>query len=76
MFLYELPSTAPVYSVCYLLPAAEGSVHGVDGVLTDIEKNWIHKYVQIQLCVLGATDGSSLTLKHTREYNQLVAEIK
>lgn len=49
----------------YLLPAAEGSVHGVDGVLTDVEKNRIHKHIQIQRGGLGAADGSGLTLKHT-----------
>lgn len=66
-FVYERLSAALVYSVTHLLPAAEGRVHSVDGKLTDIEKNWIHKYIQIPPCVLRAAYCSSLALKHTRE---------
>lgn len=56
-----------VYSLSYLLPAAQGSVHSVDGILTDIEEHWIHKYIHIQSCVLGAANSCSQALKHTRD---------
>lgn len=47
----------------YLLPAVQGSVHGVDGVLADVEEHWVHKHVHVQGVVLGAAAGCGLALE-------------
>lgn len=53
-------------TLCYLLPAVQGSVHSVDGILADIEEHRVHKHIHIQCVALGAARGCSLALKHTR----------
>lgn len=52
-------------TLCYLLPAVQGSVHSVDGILADIEEHRFHKHIHIQCGVLRAAGGCSLALKHT-----------
>lgn len=54
------------YTLCYLLPAAQGSVHSVDGILADVDKHRVHKHIHIQSSTLGVAGGCSLALKQTR----------
>ncbi len=64
-------SVATAQTLCYLLPAVQGSVHSVDGILADIEEHRVHKHIHIQCVALGAGGGCCLALnkKNTQEIN-------
>lgn len=63
---YAAEISGVVYEECcsYLLPALQGSVYSVDGILADIKCHWIHKHIHIKRGVLGATGCCSLGLKY------------
>lgn len=63
-YVMQYMRNVAVQMFCHLLPAVQGSVHGVDGILADIKGHWVQKHIHIKRGVLGAAGGCSLALEH------------